>query len=184
MWECLVALSTWAEGNSGQIQIVIAGGAIYLAWLGYKKVLEQIEISHKQMQAAAQQEDLHLKFNIIDMTNKNIDLIGKILIQYPLLKKELEIIHQSLVHANDPDAAIIKRNLDSLARQRNELEKNRKILATLAKSCLENGEQINENYIEHLNVLNKISVDSSNTVIEYQSMSHDIEGIKIEKNLN
>lgn len=183
MWNNLVIFSTWAEGNSGQIQIVIAVVALIFAFQGYRKVLEQIQISHKQMQAAARQEDLHLKFSIIDMTNKNIDLIGKILIQYPMLKKELEIIYQKLLHNNDPDAAKIKQNLDSLERQSVELENNRKNLARLAKSCVDNGEKVNNNN-EHLNTLNKISVESNNIVIEYQLMSHDIEGIKIEKDLN
>lgn len=37
MCECLVSFSTWVENNSGQIQIVIAFGAIWLAFAGYKK---------------------------------------------------------------------------------------------------------------------------------------------------
>lgn len=74
MWDCLVNFSTWAEGNSGQIQIVIAGGAIYLAWLGYKKVLEQIGISNKQDKEAEKNRFYELKLNLIkavsDESNK------------------------------------------------------------------------------------------------------------------
>ncbi|WP_180025248.1 hypothetical protein [Acinetobacter sp. YH16049] len=81
MWE-------WLGDNSGQIQIIIALGAIWLAFKGYKKVLEQIQISHKQTEFAVRQEELHLKLNIINVTNQNIETIGKMLIQLPLLQKE------------------------------------------------------------------------------------------------
>ena len=43
MWDCLVKFSTWAEGNSGQIQIVIAVIALFFAFLGYRKVIKQID---------------------------------------------------------------------------------------------------------------------------------------------
>ncbi len=37
MWDHLVRFSTWAENNSGQIQILIAVFAVWLAYAGYKK---------------------------------------------------------------------------------------------------------------------------------------------------
>lgn len=48
MWDCLVALSTWAENNSGQMQIGIAIIALIYAFKAYRKVIHQIEISDKQ----------------------------------------------------------------------------------------------------------------------------------------
>ena len=57
----IVKLSTWAEGNSGQIQIVIAVVALFFAFLGYKKVLEQIEISNKQDREAEEKRFFELK---------------------------------------------------------------------------------------------------------------------------
>ncbi len=176
MWE-------WLGNNSGQIQIIIALGAIWLAFKGYKKVLEQIQISHKQTEFAVRQEELHLKLNIINVTNQNIETIGKMLIQLPLLQKELETTYQKLLQVRDPDAAIIKNNIDSLERQRIELENNRKLLAETAETSLVGSSEINENRIRHLNTLNKILVGASNSVIEYHLMIYDIEGIKKEKNL-
>ncbi len=41
MWDCLVNFSTWAEGNSGQIQIGIAVVALILAIFGYKQLFQQ-----------------------------------------------------------------------------------------------------------------------------------------------
>lgn len=55
MWDCLVKFSTWAENNSGQIQILIAFGAIWLAWEAYKKTLDQMEESKSQTQHFAEQ---------------------------------------------------------------------------------------------------------------------------------
>ncbi|WP_171499793.1 hypothetical protein [Acinetobacter nosocomialis] len=48
MWDCFVKISTWAENNSGQIQIVIAVVALWLAILGYKKVIKQIQMAKEQ----------------------------------------------------------------------------------------------------------------------------------------
>lgn len=69
MWDCLVKFSTWAEGNSGQIQIVIAVVALFFAFLGYKKVLKQIEISNKQEIEAEKNRFYELKLNLIKAVN-------------------------------------------------------------------------------------------------------------------
>lgn len=50
MWNCLVGFSTWAEGNSGQIQIMIGVVAIWY-------VLKQINISIKQTDISIKQMD-------------------------------------------------------------------------------------------------------------------------------
>lgn len=57
MWDCLVKFSTWAEGNSGQIQIVIAVVALGFAFLGYRKVIKQIELTIAQNTHAASQAE-------------------------------------------------------------------------------------------------------------------------------
>ncbi|GEM_PF-3308472 len=53
MWDCLVKLSTWAEGNSGQIQIVIALVAIWY-------VLKQIKISNNQTDLSLKQTKISI----------------------------------------------------------------------------------------------------------------------------
>lgn len=85
MWDCLVKLSTWAEGNSGQIQIGIAFFALGLAILGYKKVLEQIEISNKQTDTTNEQiislnneRVADLKINLLSEINKQIKQLVKL----------------------------------------------------------------------------------------------------------
>lgn len=69
MWDCLVKFSTWAEGNSGQIQIVIAVVALFFAYQGYRKVLKQIEISNKQEMEAEKNRFYELKLNLIKAVN-------------------------------------------------------------------------------------------------------------------
>lgn len=183
MWDCLVGFSTWIENNSGQIQIFIGVIALSFAVLGYFKVLKQIKISNQQTKLAAREEELSLNLNIINMTNQNIEKIGKMLIQLPLLRKELESIYQELLNTGDPDASIIKKNMDSLEGQRIDLENNRKLLAESAEASLAGSKGNHENRIDHLNTLNKILIGSSNHVIEYHLMIYDIEGIKKEKKL-
>ena len=48
MWDCLVKLSTWAEGNSGQIQIVVAVAALFFAYKAYLGLMIQLKHSNEQ----------------------------------------------------------------------------------------------------------------------------------------
>lgn len=47
MLNYLVSFSTWAESNSGQIQILIGILALSLAIFGYRQIIEQIKIAKK-----------------------------------------------------------------------------------------------------------------------------------------
>lgn len=69
MWNYLTCFSTWAEGNSGQIQIVIALVALFFAFQGYRKVLKQIEISNMQDMEAEKNRFYELKLNLIKAVN-------------------------------------------------------------------------------------------------------------------
>lgn len=183
MCECVINAWAWLGSNSGQVQTFIGIIALGFAVLGYFKVLKQIKISNQQMKLAAREEELSLNLNIINITNQNIEKIGKMLIQLPLLRKELESIYLELLNTGDPDASIIKKNMDSLEGQGIDLENNRKLLAESAEAILMGSKGNHKNRIDHLNTLNKILIVSSNHVIEYHLMIHDIEGIKKEKNL-
>ncbi|MBJ9905854.1 hypothetical protein [Acinetobacter bereziniae] len=70
MWNYLVSFSTWAENNSGQIQIVIAVIALWLAVLGYKKVLKQINMTIDQEEKAHLQRNYELKIEAINLLFK------------------------------------------------------------------------------------------------------------------
>lgn len=104
MWDCLVKLSTWAEGNSGQIQIVIGLIALGLAILGYKKVLEQIEISNKLERKANEQKGYELKLQSLNIllsaldrnhvTLKNLDQIVNNLENISLRYEDIENINR------------------------------------------------------------------------------------------
>lgn len=104
MWDCIVNFSTWAEGNSGQIQIVIAVVALIYAWKAYHKVLEQIEISNNQTeiannqnQKANEQRALDLKIKILDELFKSLEIgrgleaeLNDLIFEFELLKRDLE----------------------------------------------------------------------------------------------
>ncbi|HCV3148523.1 TPA: hypothetical protein OV537_003446, partial [Acinetobacter baumannii] len=64
MWNYLVSFSTWAENNSGQIQIVIAVVALWLAILGYKKVIKQIQMAKEQEEQNYQQRNYEIKIEV------------------------------------------------------------------------------------------------------------------------
>ena len=55
MWDCLVKLSTWAEGNSGQIQIVVAVAALFFAYKAYLGLMIQLKHSNEQENVANEQ---------------------------------------------------------------------------------------------------------------------------------
>lgn len=97
MWDCLVALSAWAEDNSGQIQIIIALGAIWLAFEGYKKVLEQIYISTKQEERASEQRNFELKIQSLNLSlmalDRNAAKINNLKELLDLSKQALESIN-------------------------------------------------------------------------------------------
>lgn len=77
MWNYLVSFSTWAENNSGQIQIVIAVVALWLAILGYKKVIKQIQMAKEQEEQNYQQRNYEIKIEVINLLFKISDSIHK-----------------------------------------------------------------------------------------------------------
>lgn len=92
MWDCLVKFSTWAEGNSGQIQIVIAVIALFFAFLGYRKVIKQIEISNDQTKISLDNQALTNKQNQTDLRLHIIGILLETFDKLIALKNELSTI--------------------------------------------------------------------------------------------
>lgn len=92
MWDFLVSFSTWAEGNSGQIQIVIAVVALFFAFQGYKRVLEQIEISNDQTKISLDNQTLTNKQNQTDLRLHIIGILLETFDKLIALKNELSTI--------------------------------------------------------------------------------------------
>lgn len=121
MWECLVGFSTWVEGNSGQLQILIALGAIGLAFAGYKKVLKQIDISTKQEALTERNRFYELKLNLIKAVNEelqnvqvlsddflnSVDIfflcIQEINVKNPILIKDIDNFSNNVLQKNGLD---------------------------------------------------------------------------------
>lgn len=64
MWDCLVKLSTWVEGNSGQIQILIGTLALGLAIFGFRQIIEQINIAKKTGRSRRRAKKIRIKDSI------------------------------------------------------------------------------------------------------------------------
>ena len=184
MWECLVTLSTWAESNSGQIQIIIALGAIWLAFKAYKQVLEQIEISNKQTDISIKQNGIDAKLSTLNLLNENIKNNIEMLKQVPLLIRELEIIKKQLEEKGEKEKAeIVVNNIVMLTNQENTISKSKKELVALTAK-FSNISHLNEDeWNEYLNILYKNLIDSTNSLGDYHILVHSIEKIKIEENL-
>ena len=67
MLNYLVSFSTWAESNSGQIQILIGILALSLAIFGYTQIIEQIKLQ-KQEDRADEQRKFELKIQSLNMS--------------------------------------------------------------------------------------------------------------------
>ncbi len=63
MLNYLVSFSTWAESNSGQIQILIGILALSLAIFGYRQIIEQIKIAKNRKIVQMNKENLNLRYN-------------------------------------------------------------------------------------------------------------------------
>lgn len=142
-WMCGFVDHLWSVfgDNSGQIQIVIAIGAIGLAFMAYRKVLEQIGISNKQTKISREQ---------IDRLNK--ERLFEVILRLKGLIWEMEEKFDQLV------ADYIEMNMNLLTHG--------KKLEDISSSYINN--KINEN--EELNkirqIQSKLSEYSINTIMD------------------
>ena len=82
MWDCLVKLSTWAEGNSGQIQIVVAVAALFFAYKAYLGLMIQLKHSNEQENVANEQRYFELYIKIISEYGEIYYLTRKTVTKY------------------------------------------------------------------------------------------------------
>lgn len=225
MWDSLVEFSTWAEDNSGQIQIIIALGAILLAWMAYQKVVKQIEltveqnfnaakqaeqaiqqteqmvtqteISNEHSQTAIDQRELaveqnklllqqrasEMKFNIINLINKNVDSNCQMLIQFPQLLKKFEAVSKALRDKNDVKYKIIDTHISSFKRQENTIEDTKNKLVDLSKQIANQSVVDLDSLGEQLNVLSETLVSSTDSKYEYAIILNKLEDVKKESGL-
>lgn len=225
MWDCLVKISTWIESNSGQIQIIIALGAILLAWMAYQKVIKQInltveqnvhaasqakqaiqqteqmvvqtKISNERSQTAIGQRELaveqnklllqqrasEMKFNIINLIDKNVDSNCQMLNQIPVLLKEFESTSKELQNKNDYRYKIIDGHISSFKRQKSSIEDTRDKLLNLAKEITSQN-VVDIDYLEkQMNVLSETLVSSTGSKYDYIIILGQLQDVKVEAGL-
>jgi|GEM_PF-1049255 len=103
MWNSLVELSTWTEINSGQIQIIIALFALYLAFKGYEKILRQIEISQEQEHVANEQRYFELYTKIISEFGQTHYLAKHTITKYKDIIADYKLFLRELIKYNNND---------------------------------------------------------------------------------
>lgn len=141
MWE-------WLGSNSGQIQIIIALGALYLAFKGYKKILRQIEISQEQERVANIQRGVELKVQSMNLSIMALDRSG-------ILINNLEEIY-----------TLSKRVLKSLDENDEDKKKDIEELIDTIRSKLEGSKEAQEEIILMCNTINKIDILHDSTILK------------------
>ncbi|MNR85209.1 hypothetical protein D3C71_1566790 [compost metagenome] len=89
---CIGSAWAWLGSNSGQIQIVIAVIALFFAFLGYRKVIKQIEISNDQTKISLDNQALTNKQNQTDLRLHIIGILLETFDKLIALKNELSTI--------------------------------------------------------------------------------------------
>jgi len=137
MWDCLVKLSTWVEGNSGQIQILIGTLALGLAIFGFRQIIEQINIAKKQEDRAEEQRKFELKIQSVNMSLMALD---KNAVKINNLKKILELLEGS-IESLEPDSEVTDSDIQNLI--------------ALIKEKIEYAEEIQEDIFDMCKRINK-----------------------------
>lgn len=118
----------WLGVNSGQIQIVIAIFALFLAIVAYNKILHQIAISTEQTKIANNQSEqmlaqnkmaieqrvFELKSKILEVVIENTKLNYQCLHSLPVLVEDFENLLKDLKARQDPDLEHIEKLLETL----------------------------------------------------------------------
>lgn len=120
MWDCLVALSTWAENNSGQIQILLGGFAFYLAVKAYRKALDQTKIGLDSIKTAQEQLEHSLIQSELGLRNRFIDNKNQIL---TILVELIDCASEAIVEINLIDTELLISRIDKCKNHYSEYSK-------------------------------------------------------------
>jgi hypothetical protein len=130
MWECLVALSTWAENNSGQIQIIIGVVALILAVLAYRGLLHQLQFSSRQR-----------KFELLSALHSsvadNYKMLYQASIDYSPVVEKFASVEKDLKSKGDPDAPKVTKLREMVEGQKNSIHQQVESLVKYSKSLSE-----------------------------------------------
>lgn len=163
MWDHLVRFSTWAENNSGQIQILIAVFAVWLAYAGYKKVLEQISISRDQEKNTFSQRNFELKLEFLNLCLAISDKTTvKLMAQHEILRA----LENSLkVYTSEEDQEELKATIKILEQKINETEMILELTSKLSERINKSQEFDFNEQSKHIHYIYEaliISVDDAN----------------------
>ena len=149
MWECVVNAWAWLESNSGQIQIIIALFALYLAFKGYKKILRQIEISQEQERVANDQRGSELKIHALNVAlmalERNTAKINNLKEILDLSKSALKSVNSDSEYSADEISLLIE----------------------TIKTKIEDAEAVHGDVLKLCNVLNEQNIIYNHDALKY-----------------
>lgn len=125
----LTTISDWVAKYSGQIQIGIAIIALFLAWKGYKKILEQLKEAKDQSIFQTSQRDIDLKLAAYNLISQNIDSNSKLNSQIVEVIDELKRIEKTNI--KDQSKKEIKSNIVKMENQLVTIENTNSNLVTM-----------------------------------------------------
>ncbi|MGN2485536.1 hypothetical protein [Acinetobacter calcoaceticus] len=163
MWDHLVRFSTWAEDNSGQIQILIAVFALWLAYAGYKKVLEQITISRDQEKNNFSQRNFEAKLEFLNLCLQISDKTSVKLMAQHEIKRALE--NSLKVYTSDEDQEELKATIEIMEQKISETEMILRLANKLSEHINKSQEFDFNDHSQHIHYIYEaliISVDDAN----------------------
>ncbi|MEW0895338.1 hypothetical protein AB0S93_04260 [Acinetobacter baumannii] len=167
--EVIYKLWVWLGNNSGQIQIIIALVAFWLAYKGYEKVIEQIQISRDQDIVNYEQRSYELKVQVLNLL---FELNTSLHIKLKILHELYNAIEGSIGENDTEDEKLeIKKTLDIVTEKIEETE-------MLYEKIVDSAEIIsNEEEFDYLKYSKKLNVIYSALILSNRE-TNNIEILK------
>lgn len=158
-----------------------------------KEMVEQTKISNERSQTAIEQRELaveqnnfllqqrtsEMKFNIINLIDKNVDSNCQMLIQFPSLLKKFELTSNALRVKGDEAHKILDNHIETFQRHKLIIEGTKNKLVNLSKNIANKNESSDLDYLEEqLRVLSETLVSSTNSKYDYILILDHLEEVR------
>lgn len=181
MCENFVNFSTWIERNSGQIQIIIGILALFFAFIAYRKVIHQIDLSTIQISILNRERKVDLKIQLLSEVNIQIKQIVKLQNSYKRTFKDIKYIVEHLSAQKSQHLQQFQKTKDLFDRKYEinlaALDKRSEELKNLSNDVFHNEFEINslEKFIQKAFRKSK-EIDTAE--LDYESLISELEVVK------
>ncbi|EPF6052208.1 hypothetical protein L5R14_003314 [Acinetobacter baumannii] len=181
MCENFVNLSTWIERNSGQLQIIIGLLAVFVAFIAYRKVIHQIDLSRIQISILNRERKADLKIQLLSEINIQIKQIVKLQNSYKRTFRDIKYIVDHLASQKSQHLQQFQKTKDLFDRKYEinlpALDKRVEELKKLSNDVFHNEFEINslENFIQKAF---RKSQEIDTAELDYESLISELEVVK------